>query len=100
MNYTPHGGTIQVETKVEAKEFIIGVSDTGIGVAESDIPHIFNRFYRADKARTSGEAGTGLGLAITRRIVEIHDGRIEVESEVGHGSTFTIYLPVLLEVQD
>jgi signal transduction histidine kinase len=68
------------------------VVDTGVGIAREDLPHIFDRFYRADRARRTG--GTGLGLAIGKWIAEAHGGSIEVESEVGAGSIFTVTLPL------
>jgi len=69
------------------------VADTGPGIAAGDLPHIFERFYRADKARTGAAGRTGLGLAITQAIVESHDGTLEVSSEVGRGSVFTASFP-------
>ena len=70
------------------------VKDTGIGIPEDAIPHLFERFYRVDKARSRGTGGTGLGLAIVERIITLHGGFITVESELGHGSTFTVHLPL------
>ena len=74
-------------------QIIIKVSDTGVGIPEEDLPYIFERFYKADKARTRGKAGTGLGLAIAKNIVERHDGYLSAESTVGVGTTFIVRLP-------
>lgn len=92
--YTPEGGRITVRTRCETENVVIEVEDTGIGINPDDLPHIFKRFYRADQARQSKGAHSGLGLAITQRIIDIHDGRIEVESKPGEGSTFRICLPI------
>lgn len=70
------------------------ISDTGIGISEEDLPHIFDRFYRVDKVRSPSEGGSGLGLAICKQIAEAHGGKIEVQSEVGRGSTFSVFLPL------
>ena len=70
------------------------MSDTGIGISPEDLPHIFERFYRADRARSRNRGGSGLGLAIVQSIVQEHQGSIEVESTLGKGSTFTVRLPV------
>ncbi|MFL5695320.1 MAG: sensor histidine kinase, partial [Ktedonobacteraceae bacterium] len=75
---------------------IVKVSDTGIGIAPEDTPHIFERFYRADRARSRERGGSGLGLAIVQSIVQEHQGTIEVESTLGKGSIFTVTLPVAL----
>ncbi len=94
VNYTPAAGTVAVTARLAGNERIaIKVHDNGVGIDSSDLPHIFERFYRADKARTRASGGTGLGLAITREIVARHHGTIEVESVFGRGSTFTIFLP-------
>ena len=73
----------------------MAVSDTGIGIAPEDIPHIFDRFYRVDKAHSRAQGGTGLGLAIVQSIAESYGGHVTVESVLNLGSTFTVYLPVL-----
>lgn len=95
INYTPAGGLVAVQafTTTEAK-VLVKISDTGVGIETADLPHIFERFYRADKARTRETGGTGLGLAITREIIARHHGTVAVDSIVGKGSTFTIQLPV------
>ena len=89
--YTPVGGTVTVRAMVHQETVAVSVSDTGIGIAAADLPHIFERFYRAANARAQG--GMGLGLAIAQRVAEQHGGKIEVHSEVGRGSTFTVSLP-------
>jgi two-component system OmpR family sensor kinase len=90
--YTPEGGLVTLRAARREQEVGIAVSDTGIGIAEADLPHIFERFYRADRARVG--TGTGLGLSIAREIMESHGGRIELSSAPGEGSTFTVWLPV------
>jgi PAS domain S-box-containing protein len=92
--YTPEGGSIQVHTKTQDRWAIISVQDTGIGIAASDLPHIFERFYRADAARSTETGGSGLGLSIVQKIVEAHNGSIDIESVPGQGSTFSIRLPI------
>lgn len=94
VRYTPVGGKVNVALRVGEDEARVSVSDTGIGIAPNDLPHIFDRFYRADPARSRVAGGSGLGLAIAKWIAEAHDGRIEVESVVGQGSTFTVFLPL------
>ena len=93
IRYTPPGGDIRLALICQGKEAMIQVEDTGQGIAAEDLPHIFDRFYRADKARTRAQGGSGLGLSIVKWIVEAHHGRIEVESELGVGSVFRIYFP-------
>lgn len=88
--YTPPHGRIVVETHVEPTEIAIVVSDTGIGISEDDLPRIFDRFFRANVART--HSGTGLGLSIVERAIKAHGGRIDVCSQLNEGTTFTIYL--------
>ena len=94
IKYTPQGGRIEISLEQSDNWAIIKVSDTGIGIAEEDLPHIFDRFYRVDKERTRGAGGVGLGLSICKEIAEVHSGKIEVESEAGKGSVFKVYLPV------
>ncbi len=72
----------------------IEVCDTGIGMSQADLPHIFDPFFRADKARAAHTGGTGLGLAIVKKIIEMHGGSIEAESQLGVGATFRVRLPV------
>lgn len=94
VNYTQPGGSIIISARARQDDRVeIVIKDSGIGIDAKDLPHIFERFYRADKARTRESGGTGLGLAITREIVARHHGTIKVDSVVGKGSTFSIYLP-------
>ncbi|KHF27621.1 Sensor histidine kinase YycG [Anoxybacillus sp. BCO1] len=97
IKYTPEGGTVSLSLKQhvtkQRKVVEISVSDTGIGIAPEHLPHIFDRFYRADKARTRQIGGHGLGLSIAKWIVEAHNGHIQVESDVGKGTTFTLTFP-------
>lgn len=97
INYTLGGGSVTLRTYAQAGGVIAQISDTGIGIAPEEIPHIFDRFYRSTRAHQIRAGGTGLGLAITRRIIEVHGGRIEVESNPGKGSAFRIWLPAANE---
>lgn len=94
IRYTPTGGEVRLGLRSEPGEAVLTVSDTGIGIEAEDLPHIFERFYRADKARARESGGTGLGLSIARWIAESHGGSLSVESQVGRGSTFVIRLPL------
>jgi len=92
--YTPPDGHVRLTCVPEGKKVVtLAVSDTGIGIPADDLPRIFERFYRIDKARSRSQGGTGLGLAIVKHIVENHNGHIQVESEMGQGTTFTVSLP-------
>jgi signal transduction histidine kinase len=95
IKYTPQGGTVALSLEQDAEAVTISVRDTGIGIAAGDLPHIFERFWRADPARsrTGDRPGVGLGLAITKWIVEAHGGTISVQSRPGRGSMFTVRLP-------
>jgi two-component system OmpR family sensor kinase len=93
IHYNRPGGTVIVKTAVEPGTAVVSVADTGPGIASEDLPHIFERFYRADKARSNDSGRTGLGLAIARAIVEAHGGTIDVASNPGEGSTFTVRIP-------
>jgi len=93
VQYTPPGGCIRVHAASDNGAVVVAVSDTGVGIPQSDRERIFERFYRVDNARSREVGGTGLGLAIAKHLVEAHNGRIEVVSEIGHGSTFSIRLP-------
>ena len=95
VKYTPRGGSVRLQLGTADGRVLLSVADTGIGVAPGDLPHIFDRFWRADGARTrTGErSGTGLGLAICKWIAEAHGGSIDVQSRPGRGTTFTVILP-------
>ncbi len=95
IRYTPEGGKVQLTLKNIDSGVEIAIADTGIGIPEEDIPRIFDRFYRADKARSRQYGGSGLGLSIVKSIVNSHAGTIKVESVVGEGSVFTVTLPVV-----
>lgn len=97
IKYTPEGGEIRVTLTVKNREAVLTVADNGIGIPESDQAHIFDRFYRVDKARSRATGGTGLGLSIVRQLVQLHDGTIELTSAPDKGSTFTVTLPMRKE---
>ena len=90
VKYTPERGSILVRLLRESGKAVLRVSDTGIGIPEEDLPHIFDRFYRVDKARSQDVQGNGLGLAIVKWIIEAHHGTITVESIAGKGTIFTV----------
>ncbi|GAB4556257.1 MAG: hypothetical protein OHK0023_28370 [Anaerolineae bacterium] len=94
VNYTPNDKAIRVETRVLGSWVELRVADQGIGIAPEELPHIFDRFFRSPQARRTQSAGTGLGLAIVKEIIELHGGRISVESVVGQGSTFIVHMPM------
>jgi signal transduction histidine kinase len=97
LKFTPAGGTIKVQVKSEERELHFSVQDTGPGISETDLPHIFDRYWQASEAR---KLGTGLGLSIAKGIVKSHGGRIWIESEIGRGSTFHFTLPFELELHE
>jgi len=94
VKYTPRGGSVRVNLETSNDFALVSVSDTGIGIAKADLPHIFDRFWRADKARSREEGGAGLGLSIAKWIVEMHRGSIDVKSDLGKGSTFNLRVPL------
>lgn len=94
INYTQPGGTVLVRAAVEQGELRVDVQDNGIGITPENLSRLFERFYRVDKARSREMGGTGLGLAIVKHIVEAHKGKVQVESKVGRGSTFSFRLPL------
>ena len=92
--YTPTNGSIRMDLETSNGFAVVSVSDSGIGISETDLPHIFDRFWRADKARSREEGGAGLGLSIAKWIIEMHRGSIEVRSVLGKGSTFYVRVPL------
>ena len=95
MRYTEPGGSIRLRLTSVPEEARMEVSDTGIGIPEKDLPYVFERFFRSDRARRAYSGGSGLGLSIVRWIVEAHKGRVEVQSQVGKGTMFTVKLPLV-----
>ena len=93
IKYSPDGGKITVSMKTTDDQMILSICDQGLGIPKEDLPKIFDRFYRVDKARSRAQGGTGLGLAIAKEIIKQHNGFIWAKSEYGKGSTFTIVLP-------
>lgn len=94
VKYTPAGGTVSISASSTDREAVVTVRDTGMGIPPEHLPHIFERFYRVDKARSRAEGGAGLGLAIALHIARSHGGTITVESELGKGSAFHVHLPL------
>jgi signal transduction histidine kinase len=95
IKYTPEGGDILMRLVKEGDRAILRVSDTGVGIAPEHLPHIFDRFYRADQARSQDIQGNGLGLSIVKWIIEAHEGTIRAESTQDKGTMITIVLPIL-----
>jgi two-component system phosphate regulon sensor histidine kinase PhoR len=94
LKYTPEGGHIRVGWRNGDGQVWLEVSDTGIGIPEADLPRIFERFYRVDKARSREMGGTGLGLSIVKHLVQAMHGSVRASSQPGHGTTFTVCLPL------
>ncbi|MCB1215007.1 MAG: PAS domain-containing protein [Deltaproteobacteria bacterium] len=94
LQYTPEGGEVELILKTEEGQALFEVKDNGIGISTKDLPHIFERFWRADKARSRDSGGTGLGLAIVKHLTQALGGELEVTSELGKGSTFSVSLPL------
>lgn len=94
LKYTQPGGRIRLQAGTEGDEMVLSVSDTGPGISETDLPRLFERFYRADKARSRELGGTGLGLSIVKHIAQMHGGRVEAESKLGQGTTIRVLLPL------
>src|SRR5699024_2216554 len=93
LKYNKKRGEVSVACAKQNNDVIVTIRDSGVGIPKDKLPHIFDRFYRIDQARTSDVSGTGLGLAIVQRIVSLHNGKVNVASEEGVGTTFTITLP-------
>ena len=93
VRHSPPGATVTVRSRLDGDDLVIEVADTGTGIAEHDLPHVFDRFWRADKSRNRNTGGSGLGLAIVRKLAEAHGGTATATSRLGHGSTFTLRLP-------
>jgi len=92
LKYTPEGGRVRVTAGSDSSQVFLTVEDNGMGIPDSDLPRVFERFYRVDKSRSRDLGGTGLGLSIVKHIIQLHGGTISVRSAVGTGSTFTIRL--------
>src|SRR3989338_8093131 len=93
VKYTPMGGKVEINIKAIGSRILIEIIDNGIGIPSDELPKLFEEFYRASNARELERDGTGLGLSIAKRVVEMHNGKIWVESEEGKGSKFSIELP-------
>jgi len=93
LKYTPAGGRVTIGGTSDATGVGISVADTGAGIAPEDLSHVFERFWRADKVRSRDAGGTGLGLTLARQIADLHSAQLDVESELGRGSVFTLRLP-------
>ncbi len=93
IKFTPEGGSVRLSSRADGGGVTVAVADTGAGIDPTDLPRIFERFFKADRARQSG--GTGLGLAIVKHTVEAHGGSVSVESQPGAGSTFRFTLPLV-----
>ncbi|PWV47844.1 ATP-binding protein [Nocardiopsis sp. L17-MgMaSL7] len=94
LRHTPEGGTVTVQAYRAGPDAVIRVVDTGVGIAEQDLPHVFDRFWRADRSRNRRTGGSGLGLAIVRGLVELHGGSVTADSTVGEGTAFTLRMPL------
>jgi signal transduction histidine kinase len=94
LKYTPEGGRVTVRLRPEGESVVFEIQDTGIGIAPSDLPRLFEKFYRARQREARAQHGSGLGLAIVRSIAEQHGGKVWVESELGKGSTFYLQIPL------
>jgi len=97
VKYSRENGEVRLRAEQRGGEVVVSVSDNGAGIGENDLPRIFERFYRADKARSRELGGTGLGLSIVKHIVQLHGGRVEAESEFGCGATIRMVLPIVTQ---
>jgi two-component system phosphate regulon sensor histidine kinase PhoR len=97
VKYSSEKGEIRLQAARYGDEIVLSVGDNGIGISQEDLPRIFERFYRADKARSRELGGTGLGLSIVKHLAQLHGGRAEAESEIGHGTTIRVILPVVTQ---
>ncbi len=93
LRHTPQGGEVRITQRTGETGTVFEIKDTGVGISAEELPFVFERFYKVDKARTRGRSGTGLGLAIVKNIIYGHGGKIEVMSKLGQGTTFTFFLP-------
>jgi two-component system phosphate regulon sensor histidine kinase PhoR len=93
--YTPEGGSVTIRTYQDKTNVALEISDTGIGIEKEEQPHIFENFYRTERARKHSSGGTGLGLSIVKRIVDLHGATIQVESQPGQGSCFRVSFPAV-----
>jgi signal transduction histidine kinase len=94
IRYTGHGGGVAISVSAEGRNAILKVSDNGVGISAESLPHVFDRFYRTDKARSRYSGGAGLGLSIVKSICAAHGGNINVSSTEGEGTCFTVQLPL------
>ena len=97
VKYSPEGGTVTLATRADGRFALVSITDTGIGIPQDEIGHVFERFRRVRSGAAQSIPGTGLGLTIVKQIVEMHGGRIWVESAVGHGSSFHFTIPLAPE---
>jgi two-component system phosphate regulon sensor histidine kinase PhoR len=99
VNYSPEGGRIELQARIEDEEVALSIGDEGPGIPDSDLARIFERFYRVERSRARDPGGTGLGLSIVKHLVELHGGRVTVENRQPHGALFTIHLPRTSPIQ-
>ena len=99
VKFTPEGGTITVTASPGAEEdLVVRIADTGVGISKGEIPRLGERFYRADKTRSRGLGGTGLGLSIVKHLMNVHQGRMVIESSLGRGTTVSLHFPLFQEL--